>query len=459
MGREILIVEDELVVAGNLRMMLENSGYSVSGVARSVFQAEQLIASNPPDMVMIDIYLKGNLTGIDLAIILNEHQIPFVYISANSSRDILEAAKATGPYGFIVKPFREKDVLIALDIAFYRHLYAKQRQFIKAASQKNNNLPGLTSALTFQSPAMLKVMELVNAVCGSDTSVLLLGESGTGKEFLADYIHTHSSRHNGPFIKVNCGAIPSQLIEQELFGSEKGAFTDAFERKTGRFEQAQGGTLFLDEIAEMPVDAQAKLLRVLQERELYRLGGRDAVELNIRIIAATNRTLEDEIAEGRFRLDLYYRLQVFPVTLPPLRERKEDIPQIARYFTQVYGDAIGKNVRLSEQALDTLTGYSWPGNIRELQNIIERHVILASGPEIQDIVLPGTTLEVADTSLPPKSWKTLEDLEKDHIMDALAWCNYRVSGKDGAAVLLGITPAILTAKMKKLGIVKHHSSQ
>ncbi|WP_153799995.1 sigma-54-dependent transcriptional regulator [Foetidibacter luteolus] len=454
MKHQILIVEDELVVAGNLRTMLEKNDYGVCGVARSVFQAEQLIAQQKPDMVMIDIYLRGNLTGIDLAVALNDLDIPFVYISANSSRDILEAAKATVPYGFIVKPFREKDVLIALDIAFYRKGFVKQLPKKTGSSLFERNKTG--GNVLLKSPSMLKVMDLINAVCGSETSVLLLGESGTGKEFLADYIHAHSARHSGPFVKVNCGAIPAQLIEQELFGSEKGAFTDAYERKTGKFEQAQGGTIFLDEIAEMPVDAQAKLLRVLQEKELYRLGGKDPVRLNIRIVAATNRILEEQIAEGRFRLDLYYRLQVFPVTLPPLRERKEDIPALAQAFTRHYGDTIGKKVGLSEKALHTLDGYTWPGNIRELQNIIERHVILATGSEIDDILLPRTELELPEVSSQHKSWKTLEDVEKDHILQVLVWCNYRVSGSNGAAAILGISPAILTSKLKKMGIVSQH---
>ncbi|MVT09427.1 sigma-54-dependent transcriptional regulator [Chitinophaga tropicalis] len=456
MQYKILIVEDELVVAGNLRMTLEKNGYYVSGVARSVFQAEQLLSANRPDMVMIDIYLKGNLTGIDLAITLNEQGIPFVYISANSSRDILEAAKATGPYGFIVKPFREKDVLIALDIAFYRR-DAKQYRPKGFSISGTGQTWEEEKNTTIKSPAMIKVMELVNAVCKSDTSVLLLGESGTGKEFLADYIYSRSARKDGPFIKVNCGAIPAQLIEQELFGSEKGAFTDAFERKTGKFEQAQGGTLFLDEVAEMPVDAQAKLLRVLQEKELYRLGGKDPVCLNVRIIAATNRILEEEIAEGRFRLDLYYRLQVFPVTIPPLRERKEDIPVLAEDFVRYYADTMGKKVSLSEHAVQLLTGYSWPGNIRELQNIIERHVVLAGGALIDEILLPRTELEIAPLPVAQKPWKTLEDLEKDHIVEVLAWCNYRISGPDGAAAILGVSPAVLTAKIKKMGIVKQHT--
>ncbi|MGE8242758.1 MAG: sigma-54-dependent transcriptional regulator, partial [Sphingobacterium sp.] len=308
-GNKILIVEDEFIVANDLKMILKRNGYQVIGIASSVLQATTIIETQKPDWVLLDIILKGTETGINLAVQLNERHTPFLFISANTNQGILEAVKETKPYGFLTKPFREKDLLIMLDIAKERFNTEKkgQKPLVKATESKYGE-----EAIVGSSPALKEVLSQVRLVAPTDTSVLLLGESGTGKERVAQSIHLLSLRQQQPLVVVNCAAIPLSLIESELFGHEKGAFTGAQNRRIGKFEQASGGTIFLDEIGELPLEAQTKLLRVLQEQEIDRVGGDLPIKINVRIIAATNRNLEQEVAMGNFRLDLYYRLNIFP---------------------------------------------------------------------------------------------------------------------------------------------------
>jgi len=290
-------------------------------------------------------------------------------------------------------------------------------------------------------------------VARSETSVLLLGETGTGKEKIAECIHMLSSKKARPFVKVNCAALPSTLIESELFGHEKGAFTGAMEKRIGKFEQANGGTIFLDEIGEMPVEMQVKFLRVLQEKEIERIGGKETLKIDVRIIAATNRVLEREIAEGRFRMDLYYRLSVFPITLPPLRERKEDIPLLANHFLVYYSRKLGKQINnITSDALNKLIQYDWPGNIRELENVIERSVLLTAKNIISDIVLPESQKRVPVSG----PIKTIEENERDYIISVLRKCKGKISGPGGAAELLNINVSTLNSRIKKLGIKKEH---
>ncbi|MBC7934133.1 MAG: sigma-54-dependent Fis family transcriptional regulator [Rhizobacter sp.] len=300
-------------------------------------------------------------------------------------------------------------------------------------------------------------MDLINQVAVSDTSVLILGESGTGKEKVADRIHDLSSRKGNPFIKVNCAALPPSLIESELFGHEKGAFTGATDKRIGKFEQADKGTIFLDEIGELPLELQVKLLRVLQEKEIERLGSRSTIKISVRIIAATNRNLEKEVAEGRFRLDLYYRLNVFPILLPALRDRREDIPLLSAHFINYYNRKAGKKVTgISQKVAQKFAAYNWPGNIRELEHLIERNILLAKGTTIEDISLPVFhQKEMADNT--DKKTKTIEENERDHIMEVLKKCNGKVWGPGAAAELLNIPPSTLKSKMKKLGIKKEYT--
>ncbi len=305
-----------------------------------------------------------------------------------------------------------------------------------------------------RSDALSAVLENVRRVASTDSTVLITGETGTGKELIARAIHSASKRSEKPLIKVNCAALPSGLVESELFGHEKGAFTGAITRRIGRFELAQGGTLFLDEIGEMPADAQAKLLRVLQEREFERVGGTTPIKADVRILAATNRDLLKSVQEKTFREDLYYRLSVFPIHLPPLRERREDIAVLAHFLLAKFAPRIGKRIDgASTQTMDRLLAYHWPGNIRELENVLERAVILSSTPilEIGAELLPAA---------PPSSKSattqsaTLEETEKNHILDVLKSTDWVIDGARGAAKILGLNPNTLRSRMKKLGITR-----
>ncbi len=305
------------------------------------------------------------------------------------------------------------------------------------------------------SPAFTAILEQALLVAPGDTTTLLLGETGTGKELLARFIHERSSRSSGPFVAVNCGALPEALVESELFGHERGAFTGAIARTTGKFELAHRGSLFLDEIGDLPPQAQAKLLRVLQDGMVERVGAGQPVPVDVRVIAATNQDLEDAIAHGRFRTDLYYRLSVFPLRLPPLRERRDDVPILAAYYVRRSAARLRRSVTgLSAEALDRLRAYEWPGNVRELQNVIERAVILSRGSlvEASAIGLPSRPLVHAPQAAPPTA--TLADAERQAIRAALDETAWRISGHGGAAERLGLKPTTLHAKMKRLAIVR-----
>ncbi|MFQ5605335.1 MAG: sigma 54-interacting transcriptional regulator [bacterium] len=294
-----------------------------------------------------------------------------------------------------------------------------------------------------------EVLKKIEQVAKTDATVLLLGETGTGKELLARAIHHISSRNERPLVKVNCAALPANLIESELFGHEKGAFTGAIARKIGRFELADGGTLFLDEIGDLPLDLQGKLLRMLQEGEFERLGSAKTLRVDVRIIAATNRDLAKAALKGDFRQDLYYRLNVFPIECPPLRERKEDIPLLVHHFLKKFNAKTGKNIgTIPEKVMQSLTAYPWPGNVRELENIVERAVIISSGTQLQLGDWLQKPLALADDS----PFTTLEEHERQHILQALELTNWRVRGKRGAAEILGMKPTTLESRMLKLNI-------
>jgi DNA-binding NtrC family response regulator len=637
MKENILIVEDEFIVANDLSLILKKAGYNICGIASSVREAKILIEKQAPNWVLLDIFLQDDSKGTDLADYLTSKKIGFIYISANTNQKILEAAKATQPYGFLVKPFREKDLLIMLEIAGEKHkqnleferqrelmmkkqiadviesglnkeeklarfpgvfqalipfdymklnvlkrneLGANEYSFVRTGFEeyhafKNMELPesmnilkkdissykpkvpeymkgafynkmdfrqhifddawehvlvdhfelqsklcfpvtlsnGIPAALSFyskksegytawnlsllqvsealvkmfitqatqkspaydaekmpvdnstgppaqntfegiigNSPELLKVLDNISLVSRSDISVLITGESGTGKEKVAQYIHKLSPRKHKPLITINCATLPHELIESELFGHEKGAYTGAIEKRIGKFEMAEGGTIFLDEIGEMPLDAQVKLLRVLQEKEIDRLGAKQLIKIDVRVIAATNRKLEKEVAEGRFRLDLYYRLNVFQIDVPALRSRKEDIPLLAAHFLTVFAKDTGRKISgFSQIALGQMKSYDWPGNIRELGHLIQRGMILADGPTIKNIQIPEIASEAANITTVTKM-KTLEEMETEHILGILKKCNGKVCGLGGAAEILGLPPSTLTSKMKKLGI-------
>ncbi|RDC56357.1 response regulator [Pedobacter chinensis] len=646
MNEKILIVEDQFVEAHDLQLMLEKEGYEVCGLARDVPSAIALLEKEKPTLVLVDIFLSGPATGIDLAHRLREEGIAFIYTSANSNMEVLEAAKKTVPYGFLVKPYREKDLLVTLEIARYHHEHRfeagvkKEHQFKKqletlflSQDSVEGKMLEITKALQghiafdfiytgfadevedmkqdlgflrisfdeyqtirlgelkvitnlgnielltlrraniqseeityfgeddfktlLQKPSLhglfakifnikshllmpvvlqdgrlynfyfysrssdiydtshvflasrlaqslapvitkisrgkanrpqfpagpkpehkndakiadtvygfegiigkshllLSVFDHISQVAPADASVLVLGESGTGKERIADCIHRLSPRKDQPLIKINCATLPANLIESELFGHERGSFTGATERRIGKFEMANKGTLFLDEIGEMHPELQGKLLRVLQEKEVERIGGKTPIKVDVRIIAATNRNLEKEVGEGRFRLDLYYRLNIFPIQLPALRDRLEDLPVLIDHFIAIYNRKSNKRiVGVSAKVLKQFMAYKWPGNIRELENVIERGVILARENTINEVIMPNFGTMQNDMQNMYAVTKSIEENERSHIVAVLKKCNGKIWGFGGAAEQLNVPPTTLNSKMKKLGIRKH----
>jgi formate hydrogenlyase transcriptional activator len=343
---------------------------------------------------------------------------------------------------------REYEKLLAAmaEIKVLKDRLERENAYLKDAVQVRP-LRGLVG----KSPRFLSVLEEIGQVSQTNSTVLLLGETGTGKEVLAQAIHDASARKDRPMIKVNCAALPATLIESELFGREKGAFTGALARQAGRFEIADGSTIFLDEVGELPLELQPKLLRVLQEGEFERLGGSKTIKVDVRVIAATNRPLAQAVSEGRFRQDLFYRLDVFPVEVPPLRERREDIPLLSWTFVKEFSNTMGKAIdAIADESMDALLAYSWPGNIRELRNLIERAMILARGSTLH--------IKLSHPALRPQtaSTATLEEAEREHILRALERCAWRIRGSNAAAELLGVKPTTLESRIKKLGLIQKH---
>ncbi|WP_089942236.1 sigma-54 interaction domain-containing protein [Candidatus Entotheonella palauensis] len=327
----------------------------------------------------------------------------------------------------------------------------QERQYLQdelRAACRFDDIVGSCQALTV-------VLSTVARVAETETTVMIQGESGTGKELIARALHTNSARRDRPFIKVNCGAFPSSLVESELFGHEKGAFTGAHERRVGRFELANGGTLFLDEIGEMPLEVQVKLLRVIQEREFERVGGRDTLAVDVRLIAATHRDLKQEVEAGRFREDLYYRINVFPIELPPLRARREDIPLLVEHFVAKHAAKLNKFVTMiPASAMQALCRYDWPGNIRELENVIERAMILTTGSSLE---LTPNALAFAPERQPvaqplSSSAQTLEEVERHYLQTVLEQCQWVINGPKGAAEIAGLHPNTLRHRLQKLGL-------
>ena len=333
----------------------------------------------------------------------------------------------------------------------YKKKLEEENVYLKEQIKTVNNF----SEIIGNSPVMADVYRLISVVAGTNSTVLVLGETGTGKELIARAIHNASSRKDKLMVKVNCAALPANLIESELFGHEKGAFTGAIDRRIGKFELADQSTLFLDEMGEMPLEAQAKLLRVLQEREFERLGGKQTIKVNVRLIAATNRNLEEAVKAGQFREDLFYRLNVFPIYLPPLRDRPEDIEPLAHFFVAKYNRNAGRNIKnVAPKAIQQLRSYTWPGNVREMEHLIERSILLTTGDTLQEVHIPraGTT---ADKQNPAQLGnRSLEEVERSYIIEVLQRCAGKISGAGGAAEVLQIPGNTLHSKMKKLGIGK-----
>jgi len=337
------------------------------------------------------------------------------------------------------------------EITKYRQLLNKDKESRKDLSVPKHTFKSIVSS----SARMQEILSMMEKVAPSDSTILLLGETGTGKEVFADAIHTASLRREQQMIKVNCAALPPHLIESELFGHEKGAFTGAIQQRIGKFERANNSTLFLDEIGELPLEFQAKLLRVLQEKEIERVGGKSTIKVNVRVIAATNRNLEEEVKAGRFRSDLFYRLNVVPFSLPPLRERKEDIPTLVNHFIKRYATLNNKRVNsISQKSMTALLNYGWPGNVRELEHLIERSVLLCKGRLLSNIEMSSNhKYKQADTE---DTFKVvpLETMEREYILKVVKLCNGRIAGPKGAAAKLMIPSTTLNSRMQRLGITK-----
>jgi formate hydrogenlyase transcriptional activator len=341
---------------------------------------------------------------------------------------------------------REHEKLLAAmaEIRLLKDRLERENSYLKQAVQVRP-----AQGLKSRSARFLSVIEEIKQVAQTSSTVLLLGETGSGKEVLAQAIHDASAQRDRMMIKVNCAALPASLIESELFGREKGAFTGALARQAGRFEIADGSTIFLDEVGELPLELQPKLLRVLQQGEFERLGGSKTIKVDARVIAATNRPLEQAVSEGRFRQDLFYRLDVFPIEVPPLRERREDIPFLSWTFVKEFSNSMGKPIEeIAEESMSALLHYHWPGNIRELRNVIERAMILSQGPKLY--------VKLSNAALRPVAVSSLDEAELTIIRQAVEQCNWRIRGTNGAAALLNMKPTTLESRIKKLGLTPRH---
>ncbi len=445
MPARVLIVEDEPVVRESLVELCEGAGYGARWAA-DLAGARQLLAGEVFDLILLDIKLPDG-SGLDLLSELQAPDAPLVIvITAFPEVETAVRALKQGAYDYVNKPFDLDELEHVIAKAIEARTLRNELSSFRQGQEKRLGDP--LGRMIGSSPAIERVRELVRVVASSsETTVLILGESGVGKELVAEAVHHRSGRRSGPLLKVNCAAIPSNLLESELFGHEKGAFTDAKGTRKGLFELAHGGTLFLDEIGEMEPSLQVKLLRVLEERAVRRIGGSRKIFVDVRIIAATNRNPEALVSEGRLRQDLFYRLHVFPIVVPPLRDRREDIPEIAAHFlAELERRLAGKRCRLSREAADKLMAYDWPGNVRELRNVLERTVLLHPGGEIQPADIP---LAVGPRSPDaPDRVSTLAELEREHVLRT-----YRRTGrnKTRTAELLGINRLTLRRKLREYG--------
>ena len=400
-----------------------------------------------PSCLVLDVQLPG-LSGLDLQqeLAKADVQIPIIFITGHGDIPMTVRAMKAGALEFLTKPVDDEDLLEAIQQAIARDHRARQQQG-DIAQHNFEEIVGTSAALR----AVLKQVEVV---APTDSTVLIKGETGTGKELIARAIHNISSRSRRAFVKLNCAAIPSGLLESELFGHEKGAFTGAVAQRIGRFELAHGGTLFLDEVGDIPLELQPKLLRVLQEQEFERLGSTRTQRVDVRLVAATNRDLEQMVGDKQFREDLYFRLNVFPIRVPPLRERAGDIPLLVRHYVDKYAQRMNKRIEtIPEEAMAALCRHSWPGNIRELQNFIERAVILTPGRVLQ-IQVSELQQSIPITST---TANTLEDVEREHILQTLRETDGIVGGRHGAALRLGLKRTTLLSKMEKLGISRKYT--
>jgi DNA-binding NtrC family response regulator len=448
----VLIIDDEAAIRESLQTLLEFDGYDVdaaadgeSGLARAGERAF--------DLILLDLALPDR-NGLDLLAELRSHdsQISVIMITAYGTVENAVAAMQAGAVNFVQKPWDNEKLLADIRAAVARRRAEEENIQLKRALKQRYNFENIVG----KSEPMLKIFDLVAQVAPSRSTVLLQGESGTGKELIAKAIHLNSQRHDRPFVPVNTGSMPPDLLESTLFGHVKGAFTSAIASKKGLFEIADRGTLFLDEIGNMSMDTQSKILRVLQDRKFMHLGGVHEIQVDVRIIAATNVDLKQHVREGKFREDLFYRLNVITVDLPPLRQRKEDIPLLVDFFLKRYSEENERPLRrITPEALRPLLAYSWPGNVRELENVMERAVVLSSNPQIGPELLPdsltgrGTSLPVLERHGNASLFDIMEDCERQIIVDMLEKCSWN---QTDAAERFHVPLSTLNQKIKRLNI-------
>ncbi len=408
----ILLVEDESAIRLALSGLLKREGFEIEQAA-SGDEALALLDRAHFDFVLTDLALGEGASGMDVLKHAKQHQpeTPVVMITAHGNEKIAVDAMKLGADDYVPKPFDNDEIRLVVRRCLERTQLARENRILRARVEKDYGMGNLIGS----GPAMRQVFETIQKVAETDLTVLIRGESGTGKELVAQALHENSSRKGRPFVAVNCAAISAELVESELFGHEKGAFTGADARRAGRFEAANGGTIFLDEIGDMAPETQAKVLRVLQERSFERVGGTQQLEVDVRVVAATHRDLEKDVAEGRFREDLYYRLKVVELQLPPLRERREDLAALADRFARQVAERLERDPKpLSDEALAALARHAWPGNVRELRNVIEQATVLGSEPEIQagDLNLSGTPAVSPPDGAAPLAGQTFSDAKK-----------------------------------------------
>ncbi len=445
---KILVVEDNPGMRKMLVQALTEKNYDVAEVADGL-EAANRIAAEAYDLIITDLKLPG-LDGLEVLKKAKENNANTIVIIITAFGTVENAVEAMrqGAYDYILKPFSIKEVYLKIEKALSQQSIISENIFLK------EEIRSRFGRLIGSSAKMQEVYQLIEKVAKSSSPVLILGESGTGKELVAREIHERGARKDKSFVPVNCAALAEGVLESELFGHEKGAFTGAVSQKKGRFELADNGTLFLDEIGDLPLNIQVKLLRALQEQEFERVGGTKSIKVDVRIIAATNKDLKKAIENGRFREDLFYRINVVPISLPPLRNRREDISELMAYFLQRYNKELHKDIKLSANTMGILTAYNWHGNVRELENVIERIVVLADKAVVEPNDLPKEFVSGASEAVSKQKGlliSEIEAIERERIRGVLEQCNYN---QTEAASLLGLKRTSLQYKMKKYNLIK-----
>jgi len=456
----VLVVDDEPGVRASIRVILEGTCEVLE--AETGADALELLRAREVDLVMLDQRMPGE-PGIDVLPRVKAADPSTVVVLATAVHDVRTAVEALkrGAYDYITKPFDVDDILMLVERALEKRALERQVLCLRSALAPSGLATDGFEGLVGRHPDMVRIYQLITQVAATTTTVLITGESGTGKELVARAVHARSGRSAQPFVAINVAAIPETLLESELFGHERGAFTGAVARRLGKFELAHGGTIFLDEIGSLRLDLQTKLLRALQEREIERLGGSRPIPIDVRVLAATNVNLRQAVRDRAFRDDLYYRLSVVPIHIPPLRERREDVPRLVEHFVRKFARESHRDVRgVSAGALDALTRYDWPGNVRELENVIHRAVVLAGGPVVHlqdvplDVAMPETVAVLARDTVPLR--EACDQFERQYVLRTLERLSWNVSR---AARQLGVHRNTVLAKLAGWGVQRPGSAE